>query len=246
MINGCGEYRMRDGERAVVTNYFGELDFPYRGFTGGGTDTGLPSSWREDGRYQHFVENSLDIIGPWVEQVAPVVITGLGSYVLRDGRRAEVIKNDGDISRPWKGLLSERDIWWTTSGLFFEGEESPLDIIGPWVEPVTEPAPFVISGPGAYVMRDGRRVEITIIDDGYYPCGGSVNGSEDWWMRDGRFLEGQENYRDIVGPWVEPVVEMCERCKQLLAERDSLRTELFDLKRRVLNSVNGVITKVKQ
>jgi len=239
---------MRNGERAVVAKYFGELDFPYRGSTDGDADTGFPSSWREDGRYQNIVETPFDIIGPWVEPVAPVVITGPGAYVLRDGRRAEVIKNDGDISRPWKGLLSERDIWWTTSGLFFEGEESPLDIIGIWVEPVTEPAPFAITGPGKYVMRDGRRVEITSDDGGLcnFPCGGMIDGSEEWWKRDGRFLDNREHSYDIVGRWVEPVVETCARCKQLLAERDDLRAELLDLKRRVLNAVNGVTTKAKQ
>jgi len=169
---------------------------------------------------------------------------GIGEFQMRNGKQARIVRYKDGRAFPW--FDAEHNSWNGNGAFSAQGEESPLDIIGPWPKPG---APFTIDGPGSYVMRDGRRVEITIINDNlHYPCGGALNGKEESWMRDGRLIEPRQTQGDIVGPWVEPepVVETCERCAQLLAERDDLRAELLALKRRVLNAVNGVTTKVKQ
>lgn len=62
-----GEWKMRNGEKALVEYKHKGLLYPWHGYI----DAGVPKTWRDDGFEQSTMNSPFDIISHWTSPIAP-------------------------------------------------------------------------------------------------------------------------------------------------------------------------------
>lgn len=154
--------------------------------------------------------------------MSEIIITGPGSYRTIDGRRVEIVGRPATSERLWKAsnlsvmaggnarVEHVGQVYYGNGNVFDirSGEENDR-IVGPW-------ATAMISGPGEYVTRDGRKATVNIIEGNSVVYHTSAGGSYSVFAETGLRNSTRVDANDIVGPWVElapssPVQEVTER-----------------------------------
>lgn len=89
-------------------------------------------------------------------------------------------------------------------------------------EPSEAPTP-VITGPGEYVTRDGRKAVVSFMDENSgFPFFGKVGDQDSSWTVDGSYWGVAASNADITGPWQDPDPEKPERWANLYRHEDGI------------------------
>jgi len=108
---GIGEWKMRNGEKAIVAAHRHGVVFQWVGRFD--VENSFTFSWREDGRLLSYRESKYDIISPWTSPIAPGHNPGKlteEQVGVKDGWR---LLDEDEILGPYKGIerVGHVDCW---------------------------------------------------------------------------------------------------------------------------------------